>query len=1574
MHRKKERNNYYMKKAIGVVCSMAMVANYALPVYAVQAENPTKALIAEIAKGKYTGQEDLEESESTAGVQESTFIKISHPENPGNKMEHDPTESAEERKIHEETEVWADGLLDYIGNGVLAEPKLGVGPRENPGDRSQSYSWTGIAYGDWMYVSTQFNSAGLTGDLMGTPINPEQTDKNYGGDYFSGVEDGGEPGNTLSKINVKTGEVQILMSASENGLNAQFRNSVEYKGKLYFCGSVNHVPSIYEVDPTNDAFKCVYQDPSMVNYPGGLGEAWKVARNERLICPTIRGLTTFGEYLVISCVGLDENPYIAITDDPDQGFKTIARTWKDVELDDSGRFVKGTPAELLGYPACHIPDSIFGGSIWEMAEVDGKLYVAICTGTPAIAKEKGHTHMEPKLDENGNETGEEIEVIDEMQSFALIRGELIGEDPTAMESWKWTPVAGDAKDGARYPFGIDEERTRAGACNLVKYNGKLYIGEYNDTQIAFQNMQQKQFTFLKENLEQSVSLYRMDFDENGNEKFVKIMGDPTTSFPNTVSGEHTLSGFGTNERTAKETQYIWQSKVYDGKLYLGTFDETMILRPLIKQISEQMQQVQSTMHEAASLRSLADGEDDEEVIALYTTVENKVEEDTSKGLLKELEPYFDAEKNPSMLPAEIVEAKPIVKVDSVETLYEALLKADELEKSNQEVGIREEAAHVSQYLKLNQEVSTYLETTEDEIPSNLQGAAQTFAGEESQQSMYEDVQYILENMEGAIAGFDMHVSSDGIHFDKITVNGFGDPYNQGLRVFAANNSEDNKWMAIGTANAFYGTSIWRKEDLLNVNPVDPKQHRISIEFVNAKTNKVVKNALDQGDTMYVNVKEDGSLEDVVPHTIEQLLPKDHTFVDPDTPVAVKEDKVVFKVNADVKDVVVNFVGKDETENLGTAHVQILRSKEKLAYEDYVDVLPKGYTVKDPSLKVEITKNDEGQSVASVQILKGQNATIVNGKAFINKTEMKKSEENVVCIVPETTVTLVADESEEQTFYKWKADVVLENAYAKETTFEMPNQDVHMEVIYQGSANKEELVKTIQEAEKKEASHYTEESFDVLQSALESAKQVDENALASQEEVDQAVSSLKNAMDALVEKEQSANKETLNALIQEAEQKDATIYTEESFAALQSALESAKQVSASTTVSQEEVDQAADSLKKAMDALVQKPNTVNKEILNALIQEAEQKDATIYTEESFAALQSALESAKQVSASTTASQEEVDQAADLLKKAMDALVEKEQSVNKETLNALIQEAEQKNPTVYTEESFTALQSALQSAKQVSTSTTASQEEVDQAADLLKKAMDALVEKEQSVNKETLNALIQEAEQKDPTVYTEESFAALQSALQSAKQVDENASASQEEVDQAVSSLKNAMNALVKKAPIVHVNKQKLVQAIQVAESKEASLYTKESYSILISALQQAKAVDANASATQKEVDAAYEALQTALSGLKEKQKKVNKESLKDAIEKAGQLDSKKYTSKSFEGLQSALAAAKKVEADDLASQKDVDLAYQDLKDAIDALVKKAETEHTGVSTNVLGYAGLAIVATAVFAFVKRRSKK
>lgn len=105
------------------------------------------------------------------------------------------------------------------------------------------------------------------------------------------------------------------------------------------------------------------------------------------------------------------------------------------------------------------------------------------------------------------------------------------------------------------------------------FNDYLYIGEYNDEEIALERVlfsktgknADGQFgggldcRFLNANLDQSVNLYRMDKNEN----MELVVGNSTKMFPNgSLSG--LKSGFGRNEN-----QYIWRMEVYDGKLYVA---------------------------------------------------------------------------------------------------------------------------------------------------------------------------------------------------------------------------------------------------------------------------------------------------------------------------------------------------------------------------------------------------------------------------------------------------------------------------------------------------------------------------------------------------------------------------------------------------------------------------------------------------------------------------------------------------------------------------------------------------------------------------------------------------------------------------------------------------------------------------------------------------------------------------------------------------------------------------------------------------------------------------------------------
>ncbi len=587
-----------------------------------------------------------------------------------------------EKLTHPEKDVkTTDGIVDYLGDGavdVVTDPEA---EGYNAGDRGQNYAWAAVGYGDWLYVGTCYAAIGNTLSLMKSSLGDKYDEKvlqatfdaMFNGSFFLTEADGGKPKGVLVKINTKTGETKLLMAKSFNGYAPLFRNAVEYHGKLYFCGSVvganGGLPSVWQVDPVTDECKAVYTGLSTLqDY---------LAAYRQGISTGIRGMCVYHDQLVISNVTMDSttgesNATLLISSNPEKGFTQIADS-----------------SALFNYPAYRYSDSIYGGSIWDMAEYNNSLYVSICTGT------------EDNMPDSNT-----------MQSFALVRG-----DQNADGTFTWTPVAGDQeKDGARYTFGIDPERTRSGAANLTVFNDYLYIGEYNDEEIALERIlfsktgkkADGQFgggldcSFINANLDQSVSLYRMDKNEN----MELVMGNATSMFPNgSLSG--LKSGFGRNEN-----QYIWRMQVYDGKLYVGTFDTSSLL------------QVMGQFVNGDLLRQSPEAW--------------KSQWEYLKALMKALqEADADGTGNPSTL-------------------------AQTIKFTN---------AFVFQNISV----------------CNIASAIR-----------------LLNYLRKAQRGFDLYVSEDGVNFETITTNGFGDPYNHGLRVFAVT----DQGLCVGTANPFYGTQVW----------------------------------------------------------------------------------------------------------------------------------------------------------------------------------------------------------------------------------------------------------------------------------------------------------------------------------------------------------------------------------------------------------------------------------------------------------------------------------------------------------------------------------------------------------------------------------------------------------------------------------------------------------------------------------------------------------------------------------------------------------------------------------------------
>lgn len=664
----------------------------------------------------------------------------------------------------------ADGIVDYIGNGAVDVITDSSDPNYNAGDRGQNYSWSAVAYGDWMYVGTCYSAMGNTLTLMQNILG-DKFDKDvmeaalkamFNGTFYYGHEDGVDGGGILVKVNTKTGETKLLMSNSLNGMAPLFRNAIAYNGKLYFCGSVHvdgrsGLPSVYEIDPTDDSYKAVYVGlSSMQDY----GAAYKKG-----ISTGIRGMCVYNGKLVISNVFADattgkSGATILASSNPSEGFTVIA-----------------SQGDLFDYPAYTYRDSIYGGSVWDMVEYNGHLYVSICTGTEENAP-----------DDNT------------MQSFAIVRG-----DEKADGTFTWTPLIGDQEtDGARYTFGIDPERTRSGAANLIVYKDHLYIGEYNDEQIAMERILFNKTgegsdgslggvdcSFVNANLEQSVNLYRMDKDEN----IELLVGDATTMFPNGgISGIG--SGFGHNEN-----QYIWRMEVYDGKLYIGTFDTSSLLEP-IGQFSNgdiigmTPEQWATQLQYIKELLELLYEKNKTNPVATYEM------QATPETATPETAMYMDD------MAVEVEDSF----ASEAAALTDMMEIAPDVLGNDTEVAVLSPENSVEDRITSLQDFSDYYETMLDQyeqlaaeydLGDDLKDAFEKLLNQETWDKI-KSVLVCLHYMRTASRGFDMYVTSDGVNFETLTTSGFGDPYNHGLRVFAVT----NQGLCLGTANPFYGTQLW----------------------------------------------------------------------------------------------------------------------------------------------------------------------------------------------------------------------------------------------------------------------------------------------------------------------------------------------------------------------------------------------------------------------------------------------------------------------------------------------------------------------------------------------------------------------------------------------------------------------------------------------------------------------------------------------------------------------------------------------------------------------------------------------
>lgn len=724
----------------------------------------------------------------------------------------------------------ADGVVDYTGDGTIAPYTAGLSTTGN-GDRGQSYSYAAASSGDWVYIGTMYGGLGvqaiLNRDMTSLGLTSKQAtaliQTMYAGNMYLGEPDGKSAGGMLFKFNVKTGKTKILMSKSTGidggkGVIPTFRSAFKMNGKLYFEGMVmdtnnkdltqqeiqtamayqNGFPCIYEVDPANnDKLTKVYDSVDVDGFRS------LVKGN---VFTSTRAIGSFGNTLIAG----DLKP---TADGKGKALLVASKT----PSDPNSYKVIADMASFDNLPAIHRQDVNGGGGIYQVQEFNGKLYVVVCTGDTSTLNE---------------ETGT-------MRSFAIYVGENKG-DSTNKADWTWRPLVGDTAKGAKYYYGLDKSRVSAGACTLQVYGDHLYIGDYNDVSSALQGFVTKSnFVTQATNLEQSVNLYRM----NKNENVEMLVGDKNDTFP---KGGSTGLGSGYDNHM---NQYTWQTTVHEGKMYLSTMNTTTLLEPIAQFTNGDILNMNekdwnNTVHYLRVFLRLLWGmgpTDPASAIATQSNDQNAKVTTQTMPSTDNPEALVDwariqAGKDASAAQPQTTDAKSVssakpISLTAAQTkeLVDGIKDGSIVPGSLAASGSSDEA---SQLFDINNELdnlgsqlsdkgsadfaNNYGEVTDaffsiaDIIPDKFKGLYEMLVKLTSKANLKayaKSLPYLAKSKRGfnLFEITDRSAANEGVTVGTVTDNGFGDPFNHGLRIFC----DTDDYMVVGTANPFYGTQLWR---------------------------------------------------------------------------------------------------------------------------------------------------------------------------------------------------------------------------------------------------------------------------------------------------------------------------------------------------------------------------------------------------------------------------------------------------------------------------------------------------------------------------------------------------------------------------------------------------------------------------------------------------------------------------------------------------------------------------------------------------------------------------------------------
>ncbi len=485
-------------------------------------------------------------------------------------------------------------------------------------------------------------------------------------------------------------------------------------------------------------------------------------------------------------------------------------------------------------------------------------------------------------------------------------------------------------------------------------------------------------------------------------------------------------------------------------------------------------------------------------------------------------------------------------------------------------------------------------------------------------------------------------------------------------------------------------------------------------------------------------------------------------------------------------------------------------------------------------------------------------------------------------------------------------------------------------------DKSSVENVIQKANYLRPSDYTGASWNKVSTALAEAEVLNESADETQAQIDAAAEALKDAIASLVKNTAAPagiNKDDLRDVIDSIANKNEREYTKESWSSLQTALKTATDLNESTSVTQADVDAAVTSLNSAVTTLAALDRTSLKTAIDAAQNKLEGKLEKDYTADSWKALTEAIDAAKEAYKKVSSSAADISAATTALANVGE-LVTLDRTALKAAIDAANEKLEGKSERDYTADSWKKITDAVEEANAVYKNVSVNKKDVDDAVAALANAgnLEAL---DRVGLKAAIDAAKAKLDGKDERNYTEQSWEVIEDAINAALDVYEKDSVTKKELDDAKTLLGGLGN-------LVALDRSPLQTAINNANiklnGKTERNYTADSWKVYVAALEKIEEIQAKISVSEKNIQRAANRLTDAVNKLVV----LDRSKLESAIAAAGKLKKDDYTTDSWNKMQSALAAAKAVNAKDSLNQNEVTAAANALNEAIKALKRQTVT--------------------------------